>query len=659
MGYSSSTTTGEQQKEIFPETTKLRSFHYISNKTGIIHNTNGEAGTIVGNFTYNENDNDNQNEISTKYNYTLFLYSTSKKHLAISLDMEQNNMQNDLIQCLGNQYISFSILDSSEYIRNNSENNNEETSKNSSDPVFPYSFPISSYKIWSLLNRPLNESLLRKSDTKPKNENIFEKANNLIDSLHTESEYSYKMIKETAAQDISSNQFPMIMKEKLSNSIEWRRLVSSCSKLQHSIIIPFRSVKLHIMSDELANNASFKINYKFISELEELEFSSRGIFYCRNRRQIPINLKCDGFDDCDDASDESTSICQVNNYKSSHGHHTPLNDNNNSILAAVDAKRHDRLLRYYDFSLLHCCNASESWQAMMKSKDKSSGSPVLSRSKRIIGGSLVPTGRWPAQVSLGSDYVTPISHYCAGTLIHPQYVLSAGHCVTRVYVKDMKILLGVTSLANDQTTETRAQVRYVQELILYPGLDGEQIYKQAKWSYDEENDLVLLRLDQPALLRPNVMPACLASTSVANGTKCETIGWGRTQGSGNDSLLKTIEETISDSRDCYDTMFCTKNVGRGNAICLGDSGGPLYCNVPEVEKKSLFSSNDSVAHNNNNNNDNCSQLSGITSASQYLKFSLDKCSSVGTSIYTDVAAKAHWIESTIKLMEKIHPGRNQ
>ena len=44
---------------------------------------------------------------------------------------------------------------------------------------------------------------------------------------------------------------------------------------------------------------------------------------------------------------------------------------------------------------------------------------------RIIGGSRAPVGSWPAIVSLYKDGV----HDCGGTVISPQFVMVAAHCM--------------------------------------------------------------------------------------------------------------------------------------------------------------------------------------------------------------------------------------
>ncbi|XP_041255044.1 chymotrypsin-C-like, partial [Onychostruthus taczanowskii] len=54
--------------------------------------------------------------------------------------------------------------------------------------------------------------------------------------------------------------------------------------------------------------------------------------------------------------------------------------------------------------------------------------PLLS--SRVVGGEDAVAHSWPWQISLQYKHSGSWSHYCGGTLIAPQWVLTAAHCIS-------------------------------------------------------------------------------------------------------------------------------------------------------------------------------------------------------------------------------------
>uniref|UniRef100_A0A8C5GJ65 Zgc:100868 n=1 Tax=Gouania willdenowi TaxID=441366 RepID=A0A8C5GJ65_GOUWI len=170
---------------------------------------------------------------------------------------------------------------------------------------------------------------------------------------------------------------------------------------------------------------------------------------------------------------------------------------------------------------------------------------------RIVGGQTAPAGSWPWQASLHMSG----SHFCGGSLINNQWVLSA------------------VELTNIQTSCPLHLVsRSVSSVINHPNYN----------SATNDNDIALLKLSSTVTFTNYIRPVCLAASgsSVHSGEDVWVTGWGTLRSSAND-LMEVDVPTVG-NRQCN----CDYGVGRitNNMICAGlreggrtpgDSGGPL------------------------------------------------------------------------------------
>ena len=132
-------------------------------------------------------------------------------------------------------------------------------------------------------------------------------------------------------------------------------------------------------------------------------------------------------------------------------------------------------------------------------------------SPQIIGGSGAALGQfpWQAQISVQGQ------HVCGGALVHPQWVLTAAHCVYKHPVDVITVTLGGIDRTTSEPTE---QVRGVIANIDHPGyLPG---------SY--ENDVLLLKLSSPVQLNPVVSVIPMATGDYDDGTMAKVSGYGWT-----------------------------------------------------------------------------------------------------------------------------------
>ena len=177
----------------------------------------------------------------------------------------------------------------------------------------------------------------------------------------------------------------------------------------------------------------------------------------------------------------------------------------------------------------------------------------------VVGGSSVPYGTWPDVVAvLGRDAA------CTGTLIAPDVVLTAGHCIE---MNPVEVIVDTVDFGK-------------------PG--GDRI--KVKWSraypdWEHRYDVGIVMLDHVARPAPRPIAAvCTANARVTPGAKVQVVGFGLTtrSGTGFNTRLHQAAIPVADAT-CADDASCEPSIapngefiagGDGSDACFGDSGGP-------------------------------------------------------------------------------------
>ncbi|KAJ8267761.1 hypothetical protein COCON_G00129330 [Conger conger] len=192
------------------------------------------------------------------------------------------------------------------------------------------------------------------------------------------------------------------------------------------------------------------------------------------------------------------------------------------------------------------------------------GAAVAEDDDKIVGGYECEPHSKPWQVSLNSGY-----HFCGGSLVNENWVVSAAHC----YKSRVEVRLGEHNI---RKTEGNEQFIRSSRVIRHPSYD----------SWNINNDIMLIKLSEPATFSSAVQPVALPTSCAPAGTMCTVSGWGDTMTSNDGTRLQCLEIPILSDDDCKSAypgmitpaMFCAGYLQGGKDSCQGDSGGPVVCN---------------------------------------------------------------------------------
>uniref|UniRef100_A0A8C2Y719 chymotrypsin n=1 Tax=Coturnix japonica TaxID=93934 RepID=A0A8C2Y719_COTJA len=195
--------------------------------------------------------------------------------------------------------------------------------------------------------------------------------------------------------------------------------------------------------------------------------------------------------------------------------------------------------------------------------------PVIRGYNRIVNGEPAVPGSWPWQVSL-QRYGN--FHFCGGSLISEQWVVTAAHCGSFVVLGpfDPSVVLVFVCRCGPRCPR------------------GGALPTGCHHALTIRNDITLIKLATPAQLNARVAPVCLpqATDDFPGGMTCVTTGWGllNSKGSTNTpAILQQAALPLLTNAQCkeywgfriYNVMVCAG--ADGSSSCMGDSGGPLVC----------------------------------------------------------------------------------
>ncbi|KAM8777337.1 brain-specific serine protease 4-like isoform 2-T2 [Rhynchonycteris naso] len=205
---------------------------------------------------------------------------------------------------------------------------------------------------------------------------------------------------------------------------------------------------------------------------------------------------------------------------------------------------------------------------------------------RIVGGEDSADAEWPWVVSIQKNR----THHCAGSLLTSRWVITAAHCFkgTLNEPSQFSVLLGAWQLGNPGPRSQEVGIAWVHPHPVY------------SWREGSRADIALVRLEHPIQFSERVLPICLPDFSVhlLPNTNCWIAGWGSVHDGvplSQPQILQKLKVPIIDSEICgrlywrgagqaaiTEDMLCAGYLEGQRDACLGDSGGPLMCEVDDT-----------------------------------------------------------------------------
>src|SRR5665647_105315 len=191
--------------------------------------------------------------------------------------------------------------------------------------------------------------------------------------------------------------------------------------------------------------------------------------------------------------------------------------------------------------------------------------PANAQPAPVVGGTNVPADKWNDVVA-----VIAAGGSCSGTLVAPDVVLTAGHCIE---LEPYEVITNTTDFAR-------------------PGGDHIPVkWARAYPEWSSRYDVGVLMLEHVARPRPRpIASACHANARLLAGAPLTIVGFGLTTPAGLDNNTRLHEATapVLDPL-CAGDLGCKPTVrpngeftagGRGTDSCFGDSGGPAFLDSP-------------------------------------------------------------------------------
>ena len=188
----------------------------------------------------------------------------------------------------------------------------------------------------------------------------------------------------------------------------------------------------------------------------------------------------------------------------------------------------------------------------------------------IVGGVPTTKGEIPFQVSLQDS----AGHFCGGSLIKPDWVLTAAHCVDD-WKPESKVVVGLL----DQTDRSDTEVFSAKQVIIHSQYSSSTV----------DYDFALIQLSGNSTAKTvtlNDLEIDIPRLDSQDKFVVWTAGWGDLGNGQFPNVLQKVDVPLVNIADCNaeasyngaitDRMLCAGYAAGGKDSCQMDSGGPLF-----------------------------------------------------------------------------------